>query len=188
MIAGRRIVSYIPTFPQLRKINTASFPVSYGESFYQDVLKRNNDNLNKFAYLKGNLVGAVCARLENENPRRVYILTLAVLAAYRNRGIGSQLLQSVLDYCDTQPVEEIALHVHISNDDALRFYTEKFGFTQGELVENYYRRIDPPHCYLVYKRIKAASSEAGTTEKADLGYCDDEHGAESCDRKTKTAL
>jgi N-alpha-acetyltransferase 50 len=98
-------------------------------------------------------------------------MTLAVLAAYRGRGIGSDLLQSVLDYCAQQqqqqqrgstlrdgaveasPIVEIALHVHISNNDAIRFYTEKFGFVRGELVENYYRRIDPPHCYLLYKKL-----------------------------------
>ena len=52
-------------------------------------------------------------------------------------------------------ISEIALHVQTSNRDAIRFYTDKFGFVQGELVENYYsRRIDPPHCYLLYKKIK----------------------------------
>merc|ERR1719506_1186800 len=49
---------------QLRKINTASFPIKYNESFYQDVLKRDNTQLNKFAYWNGFVVGAVCARLE----------------------------------------------------------------------------------------------------------------------------
>jgi N-alpha-acetyltransferase 50 len=107
-------------------------------------------------------------------------MTLAVLAAYRGRGIGSDLLQSVLDYCaqqqqqrsstsrdgavDASPIVEIALHVHVSNNDAIRFYTEKFGFVRGELVENYYRRIDPPHCYLLYKKLdqSAESLEIAT--------------------------
>lgn len=140
---------------QLRKINAASFPVQYNEGFYQDVLKRNNEHLNKFAYYKGFVVGAVCARIEDaEDEKRLYLMTLAVLAAYRSRGIGSQLLQSLLDYCETLPaIRAIRLHVQISNDDAIRFYTERFDFVQGELVENYYRRIDPPHCYLLYKEM-----------------------------------
>jgi N-alpha-acetyltransferase 50 len=152
----------------------ASFPIQYNEGFYQDVLKRNDEALNKFAYCNEFVVGALCARLEETEPgsgkRRLYIMTLAVLAAYRGRGIGSDLLQSVLDYCavqqqqqrsstsrdcavDASPIVEIALHVHVSNNDAIRFYTEKFGFVRGELVENYYRRIDPPHCYLLYKKL-----------------------------------
>jgi N-alpha-acetyltransferase 50 len=204
-------------------VNTVSFPVTYNEGFYQDVVKRNNEHLNKFAYYNGFVVGAVCTRieplksdnshnfpphatatissdmmtsggssnsnsptdnLENETPNnnnmsntsnntgqhRLYIMTLAVLAAYRGRGIGAQLIQSVIDYCESindgnptddklkhdaslpKRVDEIALHVHISNDDAIRFYTSKFGFEKGEMVENYYRRIDPPHCYILSKK------------------------------------
>jgi ribosomal protein S18 acetylase RimI-like enzyme len=146
----------------------ASFPVQYSEQFYRDVIQRNDGELNKFAYYQNNdvVVGALCARLEDlenngqqqqqQQQQRLYIMTLAVLAAYRGRGIGSQLLQSVLDYCEKRAptIAEIALHVQISNRDALRFY-QKFGFVQGEMVENYYRRIDPPHCYLVYKKLEA---------------------------------
>jgi ribosomal protein S18 acetylase RimI-like enzyme len=201
-------------------VNTVSFPVSYNEGFYQDVVKRNNEHLNKFAYYNGFVVGAVCTRIEpikcETNPenaenaphnnanggtttsssgsahtkQRLYIMTLAVLAAYRGRGIGAQLIQSVVDYCDTinhagakdeggnnhnnnnatttstptkqqhqhhpgmpKRIDEIALHVQISNEDAIRFYTTKFGFQKGEMVENYYRRIDPPHCYILSKKL-----------------------------------
>ncbi|CAB9501520.1 alpha-acetyltransferase 50 [Seminavis robusta] len=171
---------------QLRKVNTVSFPVTYNEGFYQDVVKRNNEHLNKFAYYNGFVVGAVCTRIEpikagdNHAPptavdveapltgqHRLYIMTLAVLAAYRGRGIGAQLIQSVLDYCDAindgtasteknvvpKRIDEIALHVQISNEDAIRFYTHKFGFEKGDMVENYYRRIDPPHCYILSKKL-----------------------------------
>jgi N-alpha-acetyltransferase 50 len=144
---------------QLRKINTAVFPIKYNDGFYQDVLKRNDSELNKFAFSNEFVIGAVCARVEDidqvSEKKRLYIMTLAVLAAYRGRGIGSDLLQSLLLYCAKHPtrITEIALHVHVSNDDAIRFYTEKFGFTKGPMVENYYRRIEPPHCYLLYKAI-----------------------------------
>jgi N-alpha-acetyltransferase 50 len=150
---------------KLRRINTVVFPIQYNEGFYQDILKRNNEELNKFAYSNEFVIGAVCARVEDmdltSGKKRMYIMTLAVLAAYRDRGIGSELLQSLLDYCTKQQstgqgdskISEIALHVHISNDDAIRFYTEKFGFTLGPIVENYYRRIDPPHCYLLHKSL-----------------------------------
>lgn len=158
------------TLVQLRKINVASFPIQYNESFYQDILKRGNEALNKFAYWNGFVVGALCTRFEEmkNGKRRLYIMTLAVLAAYRGRNIGSQLLQSVLDYCvEHQIASEIALHVQISNRDAIRFYTERFNFHQGEMVENYYRRIDPPHCYLLFKsleRLPTDFPEADDTE------------------------
>lgn len=156
----------------LRKVNEACFPVSYQESFYKDVVERNNEGLNKFAYWNGLAVGAVCTRVEDilpadgdeENPgiknQRLYIMTLGVLAAYRGRGAGSQLVQSVIDYYESEKdasllnVREICLHVQISNGDAIKFYTERFGFEKGPMVENYYRRIDPPHCYLLYKKLR----------------------------------
>lgn len=148
---------------QLRQINTACFPVSYNDNFYRDVVHRQNIGLNKFCYWNGFVVGAVCTRVEDiseDNRQRLYIMTLGVLAAYRGRGAGSQLIQSILDYFEQEKdgelakVDEIALHVQISNQDAIRFYTQRFGFVQGEMVENYYRRIDPPHCYLLSKKLR----------------------------------
>jgi len=90
----------------------------------------------------------------------MYIMTLGVLAAYRNHGIGSKLVTSVLDYFESEKdgkltnVDEIMLHVQTSNTDAMKFYGDKFGFERGELVENYYKRIDPPHCYVLRKKLR----------------------------------
>ena len=149
---------------QLRKVNLACFPVQYQEKYYKDVVERNNEGLCKYAFFSGYVVGAACARLETiekEGDRqRLYIMTLGVLAAYRGRGIGTQLIQSILDHYEENKegvfgcVVEISLHVQISNEDAIKFYTERFGFVKGEMVENYYRRIDPPHCYLLYKKLR----------------------------------
>lgn len=175
-------------------MNLACFPVQYQETFYKDVVERNDEGLCKFAYWNGFVVGAACARLENipeeketaekqqeEKPKpdtnkknnkkgapaglpkkkRIYIMTLGVLAAYRNMEIGTQLIQSIFDHYEAnkenneyKDVEEIVLHVQISNEDAIKFYTTRFGFDQGEMVENYYRRIDPPHCYKLYKKLR----------------------------------
>jgi ribosomal protein S18 acetylase RimI-like enzyme len=148
----------------LRKVNTACFPISYNDNFYKDVVSRQDEGLNKFAYYGGFVVGAVCTRIEplasDASRTRLYIMTLGVLAAYRGREVGTQLIQSVMDHYEEkkgdefETVDEIALHVQISNDDAIRFYTDRFGFVKGDMVENYYRRIDPPHCYLLYKKLK----------------------------------
>ena len=171
-------------FSQLRKVNLACFPVQYQETFYKDVLT-NSEGLCKFAYWNGFVVGAACARIEtipdqketaetqqakqekskknspNNQPKRIYIMTLGVLAAYRNLQIGTQLIQSILDHyeqnkenAEFRNVQEMTLHVQISNDDAMKFYQTRFGFERGEMVENYYRRIDPPHCYKLYKKLR----------------------------------
>lgn len=149
----------------LRKLNAACFPIAYNDTFYEDVVQRGDQNLNKFAYWRGRVVGALCARIETvegEDRKRIYIMTLGVMAGYRGRQVGTQLIASLLEYCEGQlegdltGVDEIALHVQISNEGAIKFYTSRFGFVQGEMVENYYRRIDPPHCYLLYKKLLVA--------------------------------
>lgn len=70
------------------------------------------------------------------------------------------MLKSVLEYFEAnkdskalESVDEIALHVQTSNEDAVRFY-ERFGFENVGLVENYYKRIDPPHCYELRKKLR----------------------------------
>ena len=140
--------------------------MQYQESFYKEVTERKDEGLCKFAYFGGFVVGAACARVEpmtkesNTTKQRLYIMTLGVLAAYRGRTIGTQLIQSILNHYeehkDTEfkDVEEIALHVQISNNDAIDFYTKRFGFEKGEMMENYYRRIDPPHCYVLFKKLR----------------------------------
>mmetsp|Transcript_19979 Transcript_19979/g.29605 ORF Transcript_19979/g.29605 Transcript_19979/m.29605 type:complete len:167 (-) Transcript_19979:138-638(-) len=147
---------------ELRKVNAACFPVSYNAGFYREIAVRRDDRLNKFAFYSGKVVGAVCTRLEpiSNNRHRLYIMTLGVLAAYRGREVGTQLIQSILDYFEEErdgklaTVDEICLHVQTSNEDAIRFYIQRFGFVKGEIVENYYRRIDPPHCYLLFKKLR----------------------------------
>jgi len=71
-----------------------------------------------------------------------------ILDQYRQTDFNVNSINSELS-----SVEEIMLHVHSSNEDAVRFYVDKLGFTRGELVRNYYRRIDPPHCYILRKRL-----------------------------------
>jgi len=147
---------------QLRKVNAACFPVSYNDSFYKEVVEQHSDNLSKFAYYQNFVIGAVCCRLENveNDKKRLYIMTLGVLAAYRGRGVGGKLIQSILDYYESvkgdelSTVDEIALHVQISNSDAIHFYTKHFNFVKGDMVMNYYKRIDPPHCYILSKKLR----------------------------------
>jgi predicted GNAT family N-acyltransferase len=62
-----------------------------------------------------------CARLKNDGQ----IGRMAVLAEYRNRGIGYQLLQYVIQYAAENEFKKLYLHAQL---DAIAFY-EKQGFT-----------------------------------------------------------
>lgn len=158
---------------ELRLLNDTTFPVRYNDKFYLEVLQ-TLPAFTKYAYHQGVIVGAICCRLEDEKQpppekdhdihtadtdkrkmsrkQKLYIMTLGVLAAYRGRGIGSKLLESVLAAARAPPhaghLEEVYLHVQTSNEDAIHFYA-KFGFVTKELIKNYYKRIEPPDCYVL---------------------------------------
>ena len=72
-------------------------------------------------------------------------MTLGVLAPYRNRGVGRELLEGVLEYVDSQmsSIKSIYLHVWVENSEAMRFY-KKFDFVEKERVHGYYKRVTPP--------------------------------------------
>jgi len=144
---------------QLKILNASILPVRYNAKFYSDLLQ-NSIEYSKLVYHADILVGAVCCRIENQtgangkpNVQKLYIMTFGVLSPYRKLGIGSALLNFVFKVCKDRPaIEAIYLHVQTSNEEAILFY-KKFGFEIVETIENYYKRIDPPHCHVLQKML-----------------------------------
>ena len=87
--------------------------------------------------LRGDQQGKCCFQL--------YIMTLGCLAPYRRLGIGTKMLEHVLNVVrDDGNFTSIFLHVQINNESAIEFY-KKFGFNIVETKEQYYKvRIDFP--------------------------------------------
>lgn len=170
---------------QLRVLNRAIFPINYPERMYQDIMACGE--VTQLAFHNNDLVGAIGCRLENtpevdsfimnirkttlkvngntshskiyiQGPK-LYILTLGVLAPYRNLGVGSRLLEKCLSIVTTSLPEVVCtyLHVQTSNIEAIEFY-KKFGFEEMGVIENYYKRIDPPHAVILQRRLGALPS------------------------------
>ncbi|XP_052883818.1 uncharacterized protein LOC108453089 [Gossypium arboreum] len=135
---------------QLKKLNTALFPVRYNDKYYADALA--SGEFTKLAYYSDICVGSIACRLEKKEGGaiRVYIMTLGVLAPYRGLGIGTRLLNHVLYLCSKQNIPEIYLHVQTNNEDATNFY-KKFGFEITETIKKYYTNIDPPRLLCTYQ-------------------------------------
>ncbi|CDP04809.1 unnamed protein product [Coffea canephora] len=135
---------------QLKKLNTALFPVRYNKKYYADALA--SGEFTKLAYYSDICVGSIACRKEKKEGGAdcVYIMTLGVLAPYRGLGIGTKLLKHVLDLCTKENIGEIFLHVQTNNEDAIKFY-KKFGFEITDTIQNYYTNITPPDCYVVTK-------------------------------------
>ncbi|GLJ18100.1 hypothetical protein SUGI_0319590 [Cryptomeria japonica] len=148
---------------QLKKLNTAIFPVRYNDKYYCDALSAGE--FTKLAYYSDICVGSIACRLEKKEGGgiRVYIMTLGVLAPYRGLGIGSKLLNHCLDLCLHDPnISEIYLHVQTNNEEAISFY-KKFGFEIVETIKNYYINISPPDCFVVRKILNAFPKPKGSS-------------------------
>jgi len=139
---------------QLLTINKSILPVQYSEAFYKGVLERGR-KFAYFAYFNDVVVGAVSCRMENvKDEIKLYVLTLGVLEPYRRLGIGLKLLEKVLDIAKRNPqVVSVYLHVHVVNQNAIHFYL-KHDFKEMERIQDYYSKIDEPHCLLLEKRFK----------------------------------
>lgn len=138
---------------QMRKLNMAVFPVRYNDKFYTDIASSPVQDYTHLAYMSDILVGAICGRVEPQDGSafKIYIMTIGVLAPYRKLGIGAQLLQQVLHACSQQQdCEQIYLHVQVNNQEAIDFY-KRFGFSVGDVVKDYYCRIEPADAVLLYR-------------------------------------
>lgn len=97
----------------LRKLNSVLFPVSYSDKFYHQVLEHYLSDFCKLIYYNDLPVGAVCCRIEpdpkqssasthpnhpdqSSNQTKLYIMTLGVLAPYRQQGLATKLLDQVI--------------------------------------------------------------------------------------------
>ena len=71
------------------------------------------------------------------NPE-AHILSISVRKKMQSKGIGTLLLQSMLEQCKAMNYKKILLEVRVSNTLAINFY-EKFGFSKDAIRVNYYK-------------------------------------------------
>lgn len=132
--------------PQVMLIELATFTMPWGESTFRGLLRRRDSEL-LVADVKGEIAGyavfwAVLDQGELGN--------VAVDESYRGRGIGSKLIQAVLNSAADRGVREIFLEVRSSNVGAQDLY-KSFGFSEVGRRKNYY--LEPLEDALVMKKI-----------------------------------
>lgn len=70
--------------------------------------------------------------------------------------LASELLRFILDKARSDTaIKEVYLHVQLGNNEAKQFYL-KHGFTDGGIIKDYYKRIDPPDCYILTMQLRDA--------------------------------
>jgi ribosomal protein S18 acetylase RimI-like enzyme len=96
--------------------------------FFLDELKSIFKNLNRGDALRYTMISVLdkmfLSDLEDQDS---YLAILAVDESFRGRGIGSFILENVVELMEEYGSKRAVLDVDIENPDALRLY-EKFGF------------------------------------------------------------
>lgn len=89
-----------------------------------------------FVYkINGEFIGEGALVLDTSDPdytilgKRVYVSRMIVKKEYRNRGIGSEILEFLIKKAKEMGFEEMTIGVDKDNVNALHLY-EKFGFTE----------------------------------------------------------
>ena len=111
---------------QLRILNRVVFPVTYTEKFYDSLLAKGNSDWTQLgkprpthpitfsgsrqnethcgaAFHNDVMVGAICTRKDLEDANKVYIMTVGVLAPYRDNLIGEQTISRAIPACSLGP-------------------------------------------------------------------------------------
>jgi len=145
----------------LKRLNRVLFPIRYSEKFYQDVLLPELEDFCKLVYFNDVPVGTICCRLETKDGlTKLYLMTMGVLAPYRDRRLGSQSLELIVAAASSykkQKINHIYLHVQTSNGEAKRFY-ERHGFKEIGVHENYYKKIQPRDAWVLQRAIQSEDS------------------------------
>ena len=132
---------------QVKLLHSKCFPIDYKDSFYEQLLA--NSEFVRLGYVADSLVGTVGCKIES---KRMYIMTLGVLEAYRRFGIGSQLLDWVVEKARLEKLSDVVLHVQTSNTAAIDFY-KNHGFVVERTENDYYPQLSPPSAYYLVKRL-----------------------------------
>ncbi|MEM1530044.1 MAG: ribosomal protein S18-alanine N-acetyltransferase [Candidatus Bathyarchaeia archaeon] len=141
---------------QVMYINQTCLPENYSTYFFVD-LYTNFPETFIVAEEDGKVVGYIMCRIESGFSglsliKRGHVISIAVLPAYRRRGIGEALLKEALNAMVTHyGVKECYLEVRVSNTPAINLY-KKMGFKIERTIWRYY--ADGENAYLM--RVKLA--------------------------------
>jgi len=137
----------------VRKLNSVIFPIKYAEKYYKEILAPEIEEFCQLVYYNDIPVGNFTCRLESGPKGRtsLYLMTMGILAPYRSRGVGSQVMKVLIDsvtQSQSPKIDRIYLHVQVSNMDGKAFY-ERHGFKEAGLQKGYYKKIEPRDAWVL---------------------------------------
>ncbi|SCU82571.1 LADA_0C06392g1_1 [Lachancea dasiensis] len=144
-----------------QKIANTVLPVKYPSKFFEEQFddKANTTVFAQLGYFGEVAVGGVRAELiasKNGGVQSagVYIQILAVLEAYRSKGLGTALLNYIEEQTKSHYQHKIFVHVAVDNQEALEWYQRKDFRIEGDVLPNYYKETSgSPDAYVLLKKV-----------------------------------
>lgn len=133
---------------QIMKIEKISFPdrKAYSRSYFE-TLYRNYPQGFIIAEAENKVIGYTICRSRNGFAE---IISLAVDPDWREKGIGTKLINFLINHFKERGFKKIILHVRTENKKAIVFY-QSLGFKILNIIENYYS--NGKDSYLMKKEI-----------------------------------
>ena len=120
--------------PRLAELHGASFHRGWGESEFESMMRERNTLVHRLR-LGRKIIGFAVSRMVADEAE---ILSIAIDAAYRGRGLSRDLLLTHLGHLAGHGVRTIFLEVEENNEPARALY-ERVGFSVVGRRERYYR-------------------------------------------------
>lgn len=123
-------------FKHLLVIESESFDSGYSPYFIKmiPILYGNTS----FIAVKGRSAqGYGMAAIEQGNPRRAWLMSLAVRPKYRGAGLGEKLITHILKSLAEAKVSDVLLTVTPNNTKAVDLY-QRLGFDTVKLLQDFY--------------------------------------------------
>ncbi len=127
-------------------LRTKPPPFEQTESFIQSNLEKNHAH---YVAVQGDTIIGEASIIPLSRPTMTHVgvLGMFVVADYRGQGVGSQLLDKVIEHAWSRGLKRLELEVFADNEPAIRLY-KKYGYVQ-EGVKRYARFIDGQYQDLV---------------------------------------
>jgi ribosomal-protein-alanine N-acetyltransferase len=121
--------------PKLAQLHGASFHRGWGESEFEQMLRERNTLVHRLRQGR-NIIGFAVSRMAEDEAE---ILSIAVDARHRGRGLSRNLLLTHLGHLAGHGVRTVFLEVEENNRPARRLY-DRAGFSVAGRRERYYKQ------------------------------------------------
>lgn len=163
----------------LRAYRTTDLPSLYelDNVCFEPPFRFSRDAMRRFAEAKNAIVRVACEQSTNIDEERIvgfcivhledtrfqvtgYVVTLDVDPGFRRQGIGPALMRSVEAAARDAGAHDMALHVWVGNEAALRLYAE-LGYEFARTAKDFYA---PGLDALVYRKALDAGGQGSVSE------------------------